>query len=47
MQAEEVVERFLSEKSVEAKLILQTDEQLTESEKKIQGKLSIIMPLIM
>lgn len=36
MQAEEVVERFLSEKSVEAKLILQTDEQLTESEKKIQ-----------
>ncbi|XP_026999086.1 guanylate-binding protein 1-like isoform X1 [Tachysurus fulvidraco] len=34
--AEEVLESFLCEKSVEAKLILQTDEQLTESEKKLQ-----------
>ncbi|KAM9439441.1 guanylate-binding protein 1-like [Clarias gariepinus] len=36
IQADLVLERFLSEKSVEAKLILQTDEQLTESEKKVQ-----------
>ncbi|XP_017350933.1 guanylate-binding protein 1 isoform X2 [Ictalurus punctatus] len=36
IQAEVVLERFLSEKSMEAKLILQTDEQLTECEKKIQ-----------
>ncbi|KAM9439442.1 guanylate-binding protein 2-like isoform 1-T6 [Clarias gariepinus] len=35
-QADEVLERFMSEKSVEAKIILQTDEQLTESEKKVQ-----------
>ncbi|KAI5092917.1 guanylate binding protein 1 [Silurus meridionalis] len=37
IQAEEVLERFLNEKSAEAKLILQTDEQLTENEKKIQA----------
>ncbi|KAI5092919.1 guanylate binding protein 1 [Silurus meridionalis] len=36
IQAEEVLERFLNGKSAEAKLILQTDEQLTENEKKIQ-----------
>ncbi|KAF4076587.1 hypothetical protein AMELA_G00216770 [Ameiurus melas] len=36
IQAEVVLERFRSEKSVEAKLIIQTDEQLTESEKNIQ-----------
>ncbi|XP_058228755.1 guanylate-binding protein 1-like [Hemibagrus wyckioides] len=36
IQAEEVLQRFLNEKSVEAKLILQTDEQLTEFDKKIQ-----------
>ncbi|KAF5892051.1 guanylate-binding protein 1-like, partial [Clarias magur] len=40
IQADMVLERFLSEKSVEAKLILQTDEQLTESEKKIREYLS-------
>lgn len=34
-----MLEQFLSEKSVEANLILQTDEQLTESEKKIEGKI--------
>ncbi|KAB5535677.1 hypothetical protein PHYPO_G00120690 [Pangasianodon hypophthalmus] len=36
IQAEEVLERFVSEKNLEAKLILQTDERLSESEKKIQ-----------
>ncbi|KAF7692587.1 hypothetical protein HF521_010197 [Silurus meridionalis] len=36
LMAEEVLERFLNGKSAEAKLILQTDEQLTENEKKIQ-----------
>ncbi|XP_046731809.1 guanylate-binding protein 1-like isoform X1 [Silurus meridionalis] len=36
MQAEVVLENFLSGKSQEATLILQTDEQLTESEKIIQ-----------
>ncbi|XP_053508049.1 guanylate-binding protein 1-like [Ictalurus furcatus] len=36
IQAEVVLETFLNRKSMEAKLILQTDEQLTESEKKIQ-----------
>ncbi|XP_017350939.1 guanylate-binding protein 1-like [Ictalurus punctatus] len=36
IQAEVVLETFLNSKSMEAKLILQTDEQLTESEKKIQ-----------
>ncbi|XP_058274894.1 guanylate-binding protein 1-like [Hemibagrus wyckioides] len=35
-QAEEVLQRFMNWKSAEAKLILQTDEQLTESEKQIQ-----------
>ncbi|XP_053342295.1 guanylate-binding protein 1-like [Clarias gariepinus] len=35
-QADAVLERFMSEKSVEAKIILQTDEQLTECEKKVQ-----------
>ncbi|KAB5535678.1 hypothetical protein PHYPO_G00120700 [Pangasianodon hypophthalmus] len=36
IQAEEVLQQFLNAKSTEAKVILQTDEQLTESEKKIQ-----------
>ncbi|KAI5092914.1 guanylate binding protein 1 [Silurus meridionalis] len=36
IQADEVLAKFLSGKSEEAKLILQTDEQLTEFEKKIQ-----------
>ncbi|XP_053342276.1 guanylate-binding protein 1-like [Clarias gariepinus] len=36
IQAEEVLKNFLSEKCMETKLILQTDEQLTASEKKIQ-----------
>ncbi|XP_034170575.2 guanylate-binding protein 1 [Pangasianodon hypophthalmus] len=36
IQAEEVLQQFLNAKSIEAKVILQTDEQLTESEKKIQ-----------
>ncbi|GAA6103467.1 guanylate-binding protein 1-like isoform X1 [Tachysurus ichikawai] len=38
LQAEVVLERFLCEKSVEAKLILQTDEQLTENEKQLQAE---------
>ncbi|GAA6103471.1 guanylate-binding protein 1-like isoform X1 [Tachysurus ichikawai] len=36
IQAEVVLQRFLNDKSVEANLILQTDEQLTEAQKKIQ-----------
>lgn len=46
VKAELVLERFLNEKSVEAKLILQTDEQLTEDEKRIQGKLDISLLII-
>lgn len=38
-----MLESFLSGKSLEAKLILQTDEQLTESDKKIQGKMMILI----
>ncbi|XP_047662326.1 guanylate-binding protein 1-like isoform X2 [Tachysurus fulvidraco] len=34
--AEDVLQKFLKEKSFEANLILQTDEQLTEAQKKIQ-----------
>ena len=38
LQAEEVLERFLKEKSVESNSILQADQKLTDSEKRIHGK---------
>lgn len=41
LQAEEILEQFLREKSLEKNSILQADKKLTENEKKIHGKSKI------
>lgn len=41
LQAEEILEQFLRDKSLEKNSILQADKKLTENEKKIHGKSKI------
>jgi hypothetical protein len=41
LQAEEILEQFLREKTLEKNSILQADKKLTENEKKIHGKSKI------
>ncbi len=42
-QAEDTLEEFLKQKSVESSAILQADKKLTEKEKKIMGESNVLL----